>query len=416
MRNSRQLSKNLALFFTIVVCWLSIYLDYYLGWWSQAISGLHLRENFLDMKIVVNFADCFKIDGLAVYQPLVGDSIDCTGYQYGRTLLQLLNLLNISESSITLLANSGILASLIIITSVFFFFGYSKPSHFFVYFFLLAGAPFRLLLERGNFDLLILALVFLAFLAFSREKQGISFTLVTLAALIKFYAFGLLLLFPLFCKSKKATVIQFFGIICVGLLILRDLRLIQVPFVSTNYISFGAPWLGEWYDFSTEYQEFLRLGFSRHFWHFLGVTLLLATAYAINLNFRKVSKFEPDVSNYELKGLVVVFMGTPFLICYLYGMNYNYRLFFLIFAALATLGRVSFLNSRVCLFIYGALFISVWCTYPIGIMKIPMLNYFAQGVGNFGILFFTSIVLIDLLRILLSTEPLKRFSRKAEKI
>jgi hypothetical protein len=366
------------------------------------------------MKIVVNFANCYKIDGLAVYQPLVGDSIECTGYQYGRALLQLINIFSVSGKNVTLVANLGILISLIIVTSLFFLFGYSKPSHFVAYFFLVAGASFRLLLERGNFDILVLALIFSALLAYRTDKQGISFILVAAASLIKFYAFGLLVLFPLFCKRKNVAVLQLFGIASVGLLMIRDLRLINVPFANTNYISFGAPWIGEWYDFSTEYQEFLRLNFSRNFWHALGVLLLLAMAQAVNLNFRKVSSFEPNNANYDFKGLVVVFMGTPFLTCYLYGMNYDYRLFFLIFAALATLGRINFLNKRVGFVVYGALFLSVWCAYTIGIMKIPMLNYFAQALGNLGILFFTSILMIDLLRILLETRWAKRVMNSAD--
>jgi hypothetical protein len=361
------------------------------------------------MKIVVNFANCFKTDGVAVYQPLVGDSIECTGYQYGRTLLQLLNLLNISEKNVLLLANLGILISLIIITRIFFLFGYSKPSHFVAFFFLVAGAPFRLLLERGNFDVLVLTLVFLALIAFKRARRTVSFILVAAASLIKFYTFGLLLLFPLFCKSKKGVVLQLFGIISIAFIMFRDLQLIKVPFANTNYISFGAPWIGEWYDFSTDYQEFLRLDVSGNFWHALGVLLLLATALLINLNFRKVPMSNTDRSNFEFKGLVVLFMGTPFLTCYLYGMNYNYRLFFLIFAALATLGRIEFQNRSIGLLLYGALFLSVWCAYPIGIMKIPMLNYFAQAIGNLGILFFTSIVLIDLLRILFESRAVKKF-------
>lgn len=266
----RNLSGKITLLATIIFCWLSIYLDYYFGWWSQAISGLHLRENFLDMKIVVNFAECYKTDGLAVYQPLVGDSIECTGYQYGRVLLQLINIFNFSGNNVTLLANLGILISLIIVTSLFFLIGFSKPLHFVAYFFLVGGASFRLLLERGNFDILVFALVFLALLAFRRDKKGISFILVAGAALIKFYVFGLLLLFPLFCKNKKGAILQSFGIISIGILMFRDLRLIKVPFANTNYISFGAPWIGEWYDFSTEYQEFLRLDFNRSFWHALG--------------------------------------------------------------------------------------------------------------------------------------------------
>ena len=413
MKTLREPSARAKLFFTVLICWLTIYADYFFGWWSQAISGLHLRENFLDLRIVLNFANCYKLDGTLVYQPLEGNLIECTGYQYGRTLLQILNLFRITENNATFLANIGILASLTIFTILFFTMGFSRPSHFALFFLVLAGAPYRLLLERGNFDILIFCILFFAMLIFAKDRRTVSFVLVSIASLIKFYTFGLLLLFPLFSKTRKEFYLQTIGVFGIGLLMYRDLRLIQVPFASTSYISFGAPWIGEWYKFSTEHQNFLRLNFSGNFWHIFGIILLIVITYFVNLVIRKGSSFQPSKLNYEANGLVVIFFGGTFLTCYCSGMNYDYRLFFLTLSVLATFRRIEFKGRKTSLILHCSLFLTIWCAFPVGIMKIPLLNHSAQALGNIGILFFTSVVLIDLLQILFSSPVIKKLGRSS---
>lgn len=405
--SSRNLLPKFRMSISILFSWLTIYADYYFGWWSQAISGLHLRENFLDLKIVLGFAECYKQDGTDVYQPVEGDIIECTGYQYGRLLLQVLNLFHINESNASLLANLGIITTLLIFTSLFFTMGYKSPLYFCAYFLMVGGGHLRLLLERGNFDILVLALVFLAMHAYRRDFRGLSFLLVSFAALIKFYAFGLLIIFLFTSRSRRELVLQILGVASVGLLIFRDLSLIQVPFVSTNYISFGAPWIGAWYDFSTDYQSFLRISVASYIWHLLGISLLFLVSYIVNRHFIKPTTSVHSKFKSVRNDLVVVFFGTVHLTCYLSGMNYDYRLFFFVLGALASLNRFDFRKKSTLHYLHVALFLTVWSSFPIGIMKQSLLNYSAQALGNMGILFFTSVVLVTLLRIL-------SFARKEE--
>ena len=66
-----------------------------LGWPMVTLLGTNQPLHYGDLGVVLKAADCYKSIGVAVYVPLD----EPCHYNYGRSLLQILNLLRIGESS-----------------------------------------------------------------------------------------------------------------------------------------------------------------------------------------------------------------------------------------------------------------------------------------------------------------------------
>ena len=360
--------------------------QYILEWPLLKLSRIKGQFNFQDFVTIFTSADCFRTIGLQIYVP--DPTMQLCFYPYGRTFIYIIDLFRIP----------AFLAPVIIITVGFFilnftlkFLNTSTRAEKVIAFLFLASPPFWLAFERGNADLLICLLVLTA--AFMTTKNRIvgSVATLTLATLIKFYTFPLLLI--VLWKNRK--VLSQFRIV---MLILATAYIIFFDVQAQNLqqpgsFAFGAPIMTFWINaLSSNFN--LPLGeVTIRFGHLIGLALLSVITAGFLLKGAVITNLFRPKSN-SLCENCLFYLGTVYVSCFVLGMSYDYRL---IFSALAGL---FFMQATKTLGAYRWLLISIWATslwlsvFSFGLS--PKMHLLVQWVGN-GFDFVTAGLIISLL-------------------
>lgn len=360
--------------------------QYILEWPLLKLSRIKGQFNFQDFVTIFTSADCFRTIGLQIYVP--DPTMQLCFYPYGRTFIYIIDLFRIP----------AFLAPVIIITVGFFilnftlkFLNTSTRVEKVIAFLFLASPPFWLAFERGNADLLICLLVLTA--AFMTTKNRIvgSVATLTLATLIKFYTFPLLLI--VLWKNRK--VLSQFRIV---MLILATAYIIFFDVQAQNLqqpgsFAFGAPIMTFWINaLSSNFN--LPLGeVTIRFGHLIGLALLSVITAGFLLKGAVITNLFRPKSN-SLCENCLFYLGTVYVSCFVLGMSYDYRL---IFSALAGL---FFMQATKTLGAYRWLLISIWATslwlsvFSFGLS--PKMHLLVQWVGN-GFDFVTAGLIISLL-------------------
>jgi hypothetical protein len=374
--STKKLASSLGLASTVVVFYFLMYLS---SWWVLKIQGIGGGRNFVDLNAVVNSATCYLDIGDKVYEA----SGECS-YQYGIALLKIINFLQLSMIPLALLGTLAMVA----ILSVFLYLLNMVATqlrftqlHIFLY---LTSPAFWLLFERGNFDWLVFLLLFFGILTINTRLEISGVILIGVAALIKFYALPLLLLLPFLTKkrmTKFVSVITFFVLLPV---ILWNITLIQ-SFPNPLFAAFGAPSLGLWLNFFS-WRFGLELKISDSISHLAGLIFFIAMSVFIAKK-RSLQKFldlkESPILSRKVD-LFYVFFSSAYLICYLAGMNFDYRLIFLV----ASLILCSASNPKLFGNIIFQIFAhsSIWLTFfffgAVGAIPVllALIGNIAQGV------------------------------------
>ena len=360
--------------------------QYILEWPLLKLSRIKGQFNFQDFVTIFTSADCFRTIGLQIYVP--DPTMQLCFYPYGRTFIYIIDLFRIP----------AFLAPVIIITVGFFilnftlkFLNTSTRVEKVIAFLFLASPPFWLAFERGNADLLICLLVLTA--AFMTTKNRIvgSVATLTLATLIKFYTFPLLLI--VLWKNRK--VLSQFRIV---MLILATAYIIFFDVQAQNLqqpgsFAFGAPIMTFWINaLSSNFN--LPLGeVTIRFGHLIGLALLSVITAGFLLKGAVITNLFRPKSN-SLCENCLFYLGTVYVSCFVLGMSYDYRL---IFSALAGL---FFMQATKTLGAYRWLLIFIWATslwlsvFSFGLS--PKMHLLVQWVGN-GFDFVTAGLIISLL-------------------
>lgn len=350
-----QRSFNLGFLF-----FLAFILNALLEW--PILTATHMRgwRNFIDSYQVLMSADCYSKIGFEIYRRVPGDW--CGNYVYGRSLIYVLHFLHLSSIATIFL---GILFALL----VSFFFGYivkklTSPSihSFMIMFLVFLSAPITLLLERANFDSLIFILVFLALLAYKRGYTNISVLLIVVSALFKFYTLPVLLLLLLERNSRRRRISYFVIVVSTTIIAIQDVFKANSISIENPNASFGAPMFGL-------LLNRLHISMSFNTDMMIGWVLILISAGILVL-LRRKSKFFKEIftSSYDVIGFdFEVVFGLIFVACYIFGLNCDYRLIFLVPAILATINRQeSSLGRKVFLVILVVIF---WFSFDSRILQ-----------------------------------------------
>jgi hypothetical protein len=292
------------------------------NWPLLAFWGVRGGTNFGDLNLVLRNADCYKVIGLDIY--LHDPSNMCMNYAYGRWLIRLLNFLHLGASSSIVL---GILAifcvSFILAHLLSSIYTQSKTTY-------VAGLaiafspPVMLLLERGNFDWLMFVLLYGGAFFLSRGNFKIAIGLLAVSILCKFYTFPILFFIMVLSrkKSRSFTVLGVCSLLFLQLAL--DLKLINSIFIETWYAAFG----------NTVWAEYLfKLGLVLNPIMAVLAGLLVCLIIYCVLMWNK--KFDFDfIKTFRISNNFLVifcwFCLFTFIGCYVAGMNYDYRLIFLL--------------------------------------------------------------------------------------
>ncbi len=309
--------------------------------------------NFIDSQQILQWSKCYEIKGKLVFS----NEGECSGYIYGSTLLKILSFLKV-DANLTQIF--GYFLMLILATSISLSVGRlklnrSNPIIFLVIF----SPPVLLLAERGNFDIVMFALIGLAGFLFSKNAQIWALMPLALATLLKFYSLPVFLLFYLLGENRKQKLTTCLVGIVVSIQVAYDLQIIKTSFPSGFSWKFGA---------SIWTRYFTQLGVSDpgevvNNISGLAILLLVVLVTSLLLKNRKMFATSFDNGHRTKRLLFYVFLITH-ISCFMLGMSFDYRLIFLAIASIIYLDSFCTRGDTNTNLIFVLTLISMWLTYP----------------------------------------------------
>ena len=316
-------------------------LNVFNSWPGLKLSGWRGDIKYADQEYVLHYAKCFAEFGANIYSS--GSNLGkCGGYVYSVDLLRAINwfgLENLNRNSL------GISFLLLVLLIIFFIVSLNQNNKRIETVQLLAftSPGVWLLLERGNYDELILIFLFLGSLTIKTKMAPVGFIFIAFATLYKFYTLPVLVIFAMLHLKRNNS---FFYIPILVSVALRTLFTISdiSKFPETWNISFGLKSLGLYFNLLFNKLN-LNFQFSDIATSVLGLSLLITFSILFrhfNVNFVLQNNFnkKPPELSHRIFG---IFLCT-FLSCYFGGMSFDYRLTF--FAVVVVLSRSIFLPNK----------------------------------------------------------------------
>lgn len=316
-----------AFFFNISVA--SFYaLLHFSEWWPISVQKMGGGHNFIDTKAVLKSAECAR----NVEQSLSTISSTCN-YQYGSFLLKLINLLHIHPED-TRLIGYTFMAAILLMTGFLGSRNLQSRRALLVSFLISISTGTWLLIERGNFDVLIVVLLGLATLFLGSRLAPLGIILLGVSALMKFYTLPLLFVYVLITRKKSLQIFSAVIALSVLPIIMVDLTHLQ-GLARPTFVAFGLPLPGHWLNFLLGQ---LNISFLiPEFWSYiLGFALVVSVWLFIKVllgnSMPVVSIFHPAIKSWVSRSFL--FFASTYVLCFLLGTNYDYRLIYLTFALL----------------------------------------------------------------------------------
>jgi hypothetical protein len=325
---------------------------YLSSWWPLRLQNVGGGHSYEDLKFVLQYVECnFGNNEVSLK--------DCpvVSYQYGMVLLKIFKYIHITQIPLAII---GALIIISLLLAFYYLIIAIQPRAFLIFIYITSPALW-LLFERGNIDSLIFILLFFATLTLSTKLEALGVLLIALSALIKFYTLPILLVLPFILKNKITkmfSVVVFAALVPIVLTNIRNIETFPFPM----FTAFGSPAPGLWLNF---FSWRFNLGFKLSDFesHVLGLsifiisTLLLLSSKTLQ---NKIDLKTVAISNDRISRLSIIFT-TTYLVTYLAGMNFDYRLIYLI-ASLILYSKVNselFTNKLFQIFAIT----SLWMTY-----------------------------------------------------
>lgn len=359
-QNIKSIYKNHRNEVVVTISIFIIYLTLHISTW------LPLRywkiwggKSFLDSWQVLNYADCFKRIGLEVYRSDFGY---CSGYIYGRYLLKFLNIIHLDVKStffigISFMLFMSITLAFILNEKVF----KVKNGNYILGALVILSPPMMLLVERGNFDIIMVVLVIVSALSFSRSHEKLAIILIFLSALIKFYTLPILFSYLLLSKKASTRFLSFFVCIFGAYLIVKDINFINRngQFPSGVGAMFGLNIWPNYVGSEIPYRLSSSIGMVISLTIFLACILL--SFFLVKLrNFRLDLHFE----SFSAFDFIFISSSIVFVSVFVSGMNFDYRLIWFILSC--TLSFRYLIVASHGFILTFVLLIALWLSYPSG--------------------------------------------------
>jgi hypothetical protein len=329
---------------------------YFSQWLPLKVQNVGGGRNYADLASVLNAAKCYEQIGDTVYS-----TVETCGYQYGIFLLRFIIFFNLNSIDLELLGGGLCLIVFLILLGIAVYSASTKLQASVIFILVISPGPW-LLFERGNFDLLILIFVSLAVFFVNSRFSILGILLIALTALMKFYTLPLLLVFIAAEKRLYSRIIAGISIGLITPFVLFDIS--RVPsFPNPTFSAFGLPSPGLWlnffawrFDVPVELNGPLQYLFGSLFF-FVGVYFVYFSRLRNKLSFATL--LSPSGS--DLSKNAFLFFSSLYLFCFLAGMNFVYRLIFLILSLV--LLNVIFPSVHVSRWFMLFQFAAVWFTY-----------------------------------------------------
>ena len=324
-------------------------------------------SDFIDLRWFWYSANCYKSVGLRIFEP-IGEI--CGGYQYGLLPISVINNLELPELIVFFLGYFLMASYCFLITKYLLPIFSHKRNGLMLYYFLAISPPMMLFVQRGQIDLLVLLLVFIAIRATVREGSShlsIVFAafLLYMVSLIKFYPVVFLLSIGLFSKNKWTKFTFLFVFLFTLFPIWNSMKLTPVKIndmYQTTSMQFGFfkvfERVNETSSFELNKLEMWVLSVILHvcFW-FVERKLMDLSVSSHEDN------QEANLNSIRYQTLI---WSAGAISCYFLGSNIDFRLIFLAFS-LSCLARLRMIPSSVNISLLSTNF---WLSYESGGLEI----------------------------------------------
>jgi len=356
--------KSIKVLFTHLIVFTLFYLFYelnsYLRYPFLRVGDAWFDRKFDDTYQVLNSAKCYATIGRSIY-----DQITCS-YLYGSPLLDVINLIGVSPMNVNFVGELFLYINIMIFTFISVR-AYNKfgIKRILLCVLIFISPPFHYLIERGNFDTLIILMLLISCIFISRGKLIFGSIFLGIASAIKFYTLPVLLVYLLYLKFSKSKHLKFhlaIGII-TGLIVFRDYLHIR------GILGSGTGGYGGTFGLKSIalYANHLSTYFNTTLVFLVTILIFTLVIFVILFKFslRKPRFHALDSFSYVIQ---LVF-GLQIVICYLITINNDYRLSILGIFLSALLIR-SPMNSGLerNILIFGL--IAMWLSYPSWILQV----------------------------------------------
>ena len=375
--------KSIKVLFTHLIVFTLFYLFYelnsYLRYPLLRVGDAWFDRKFDDTYQVLNSAKCYATIGRSIY-----DQITCS-YLYGSPLLDVINFIGVSSMNVNFVGELFLYINIMIFTFISVR-AYNKfgIKRILLCILIFISPPFHYLIERGNFDTLIILVLLISCIFISRGKLIFGSIFLGIASVIKFYTLPVLLIYLLYLKFSKSKHMKFhlaIGII-TGLIVFRDYLHIR------GILGSGTGGYGGTFGLKSIalYANHLSTYFNTTFVFF--VTILSFTLVIFVILF-KFSLRKPRFHALDsFSHVIQLVFGLQIVICYLITINNDYRLSILGIFLSALLMR-SPMNSGLerNILIFGL--IAMWLSYP---------SWILQVLGDISLIIAIFLIIYSILR------------------
>jgi hypothetical protein len=327
-------------------------------------SGIRSFSYFTDLGWVFKTADSARIIGWNIYDPQPPK--DYSAYLYGSNLIRFANLFNISENKTKIIGWTLMLLFSILTGLISYRLNYNKILGSLFFFLVFISPPNQLLLERANFDLvMILILSIISFLLVKR-KFYISMILLLIITLFKFYTLPLFIYLVFLTKPRVNKILGTILFLFTALLVMNDLSKIKIEFPRPSWAAFGNPIFGLYFhrfniDLPSQLQDLI------------GILGLISVLVCIKYVFEKWGIILPKTSilknpEYFTESICNIFLLT-FLICFFSSTNFDYRLIYLLIPALKYINSIKN-NIKMSCSLSILLILTSWLSYNSGDLQL----------------------------------------------
>jgi len=341
----------LALSLTLFFAW--IYLSEWIPLTIQKIGG---GRNYIDLVSVLQAAECYKVEGSEIYS-----SLTTCGYQYGLFLLEFINVLHLNVLPFSFLGFIlfAVVALILILLAVVT--ANTKSQSILAFVLVVSPGPW-LLFERGNFDLLIIVFLALGVSAINTRFSIFTVLFFALTALMKFYTLPLLLLYFIIERNALLKKVALLSIIALLPIVINNIISAE-SHPNPLWVAFGLPAPGLWLNFfAHRYELPVELGMISLY--VVGLAVVLFGLYLLYLSPIKGKFLAYELQGFSQTGLrshAFLVSAGVYVSCFLAGMNYDYRLIFLIFALL--LFNISYPKLSGNRWFVATQITALWATY-----------------------------------------------------
>jgi hypothetical protein len=361
-------------------------------WPLLRFAGIRSFSFFTDLGWVFKTSDSARIIGWDIYDP--NPPKDYSAYLYGSNLIRVVDFLGITEAQTKIAGWILMLVFSILIGAVMSQIRDNRIFSSVFGFIVLISPPNQLLIERGNFDLVII--IVLAFISYLLVKENyyLVLSLLLLITLFKFYTLPLFIYLIYLSRSK---LIKFTGgliFIVTSFLVVNDLSKIKIDFPRPSWAAFGNPIFGIYFHrFEIELPNLIQ--------DLIGLISLVIALIMIKVILRNKNIELPETTILQIPinfkdSIFKIFLLT-FLICYFSSTSFDYRLFYLFVPALIYIQMLK-LKKATTAILWALLILTAWLSYNSGDLQL---------LGDICILFWVGIFSRSILVELLNTKLAK---------